>query len=45
MTSRPASAGFSGAGSVHHVAWASNLDEHVAWREKATAAPVPSRPR
>ena len=30
--------GLQGAGSVHHVAWASNLDEHVAWREKATAA-------
>ncbi|HTT93956.1 MAG TPA: VOC family protein [Solirubrobacterales bacterium] len=27
-----------GAGSVHHVAWASTVDEHLAWREKAIAA-------
>jgi len=27
-----------GAGSVHHVAWASNMDEHEAWREKAISA-------
>ena len=27
-----------GAGSVHHVAWASSVEEHMAWREKAIAA-------
>jgi glyoxalase family protein len=27
-----------GAGSVHHVAWASTIDDHAAWREKAIAA-------
>ena len=26
-----------GAGTVHHVAWASQLDEHEAWRERALA--------
>ncbi len=30
--------GLQGAGSVHHVAWASNLDDHLAWREKAAGA-------
>ena len=27
-----------GAGSVHHVAWASTMDDHEAWREKAISA-------
>ncbi len=27
-----------GAGSVHHVAWASTMDDHETWREKAVAA-------
>jgi glyoxalase family protein len=27
-----------GAGSVHHVAWASQMDEHTAWRERAISA-------
>lgn len=27
-----------GAGSVHHVAWASTMDDHETWREKAIAA-------
>jgi glyoxalase family protein len=27
-----------GAGSVHHVAWASSIEEHMAWRDKAIAA-------
>jgi glyoxalase family protein len=27
-----------GAGSVHHVAWASRPEEHMAWRDKAIAA-------
>ncbi|MGH2973538.1 MAG: VOC family protein [Solirubrobacterales bacterium] len=26
-----------GAGSIHHVAWASSIDEHDAWRERAVA--------
>jgi glyoxalase family protein len=29
--------GTGGAGTVHHVAWASNLDEHEAWRDRAMA--------
>jgi glyoxalase family protein len=27
-----------GAGSVHHIAWASKLDEHEQWRERAVSA-------
>jgi len=27
-----------GAGSVHHVAWASTIDEHESWRERAISA-------
>jgi glyoxalase family protein len=30
--------GRGGAGTVHHVAWASPMDEHEAWRERALAA-------
>ena len=30
----PAQRGLSGAGTVHHVAWASPMDEHEAWRER-----------
>ncbi len=40
----PAERPLQGAGSVHHVAWASSLDEHEAWREKAIeggAQPTP----
>ncbi len=33
-----------GAGSVHHVAWASTMDEHEAWREKAMGAGVQPTP-
>ncbi|HEX7254892.1 MAG TPA: VOC family protein [Gaiellaceae bacterium] len=29
--------GMPGAGTVHHVAWASNMDEHEAWRDRAMA--------
>ncbi|MGZ4430372.1 MAG: VOC family protein [Gaiellales bacterium] len=32
--------GRSGAGTVHHVAWASELEEHTAWRERVAAAGV-----
>jgi glyoxalase family protein len=34
----PAERGVQGAGSVHHVAWASSIEEHMAWRDKAIAA-------
>jgi glyoxalase family protein len=34
----PAERGLQGAGSVHHVAWASQPDEHMQWRDKALAA-------
>jgi glyoxalase family protein len=40
----PAERGVQGAGSVHHVAWASTLEEHMAWRQKALeagASPTP----
>jgi glyoxalase family protein len=40
----PADAGIGGAGTVHHVAWASTMDEHEAWRERvaqAGARPTP----
>jgi glyoxalase family protein len=33
----PAAPGIQGAGSVHHVAWASTPEEHMQWREKAVA--------
>ncbi|HVC75888.1 MAG TPA: VOC family protein [Candidatus Micrarchaeaceae archaeon] len=34
----PAARGLSGAGTVHHVAWSSTLDDHAAWRERVMAA-------
>jgi glyoxalase family protein len=34
----PAEPGLQGAGSVHHVAWASSLEEHMQWRQKAASA-------
>jgi glyoxalase family protein len=34
----PAERGVQGAGSVHHVAWASIPEEHMAWRDKAIEA-------
>ena len=33
----PAERGIPGAGTVHHVAWASSIDEHEAWRERVIA--------
>ncbi len=33
----PGEPGIQGAGSVHHVAWASTVEEHMQWREKAVA--------
>jgi glyoxalase family protein len=40
----PAERGLQGAGSVHHVAWASTPEEHMEWRQKAIdggAQPTP----
>jgi glyoxalase family protein len=40
----PAERGLSGAGTVHHVAWSSPMDEHDVWRERvaqAGARPTP----
>ena len=34
----PAERSLQGAGSVHHVAWASTIDEHEEWRERAISA-------
>jgi glyoxalase family protein len=34
----PAERPLQGAGSVHHVAWASKIDEHERWRERAISA-------
>jgi glyoxalase family protein len=34
----PEAHGLQGAGSVHHVAWASEIDEHEAWRDRVIAA-------
>ena len=33
----PADPGREGAGTVHHIAWASSMDEHLDWRERAIA--------
>jgi glyoxalase family protein len=30
--------GFGGAGTVHHIAWATQFDEHAAWRERISEA-------
>lgn len=35
---RSSERGFQGAGTVHHVAWASQMDEHEAWRERVVEA-------
>jgi glyoxalase family protein len=34
----PPERGLQGAGSVHHIAWASTIDEHEAWRDRVIAA-------
>jgi glyoxalase family protein len=34
----PAERGIGGAGTVHHVAWSSQMDEHEAWRERVARA-------
>ena len=43
-TAAPEAAGSSGAGTVHHVAWSSPMDDHEAWRqcaEQAGGRPTP----
>src|SRR5438874_2151045 len=40
----PEERGIGGAGTVHHVAWASTMEDHVAWRDRVIeggAAPTP----
>ena len=40
----PAERGLQGAGSVHHIAWASQIDDHEAWRDRVIekgARPTP----
>jgi glyoxalase family protein len=34
----PGERGLQGAGSVHHIAWASQIDDHEAWRDRVIAA-------
>ena len=34
----PAESGLQGAGTVHHIAWASHMDDHEAWRERVADA-------
>ncbi|MBA2474828.1 MAG: VOC family protein [Actinobacteria bacterium] len=34
----PAEVGMGGAGTVHHVAWASPMEDHAAWRERVAAS-------
>jgi glyoxalase family protein len=34
----PAERGLQGAGSVHHIAWASQMDDHEAWRDRVITA-------
>jgi glyoxalase family protein len=40
----PAERGLGGAGTVHHVAWSSPLDEHAAWHERVVAAGLQPSP-
>jgi glyoxalase family protein len=40
----PGAPGVQGAGSVHHVAWASTLDDHEEWRRRALAAGARATP-
>jgi glyoxalase family protein len=36
--------GFGGAGTIHHIAWASRMDDHVAWRARVLDAGMPATP-
>jgi glyoxalase family protein len=40
----PAERGLGGAGTVHHVAWSSSLEDHGAWHERVTAAGMQPSP-
>ncbi len=40
----PAERGLGGAGTVHHIAWTSSLEEHRAWHERVAAAGVHPSP-
>ena len=40
----PPERGLQGAGTVHHVAWASKPEEHMAWRERAMSAGAQATP-
>ncbi|HEY8082143.1 MAG TPA: ring-cleaving dioxygenase [Solirubrobacterales bacterium] len=40
----PTASSQQGAGSVHHVAWASNMGEHETWRERAISAGAHATP-
>jgi glyoxalase family protein len=40
----PAGAGTPGAGTVHHVAWATTMDEHEAWQRRVTEAGMHATP-
>jgi glyoxalase family protein len=40
----PAERGLAGAGTIHHVAWASPMDEHEDWRAQAVAAGAHATP-
>ena len=40
----PAERGVGGAGTVHHVAWSSSLDEHSAWHERVAGAAMNPSP-
>jgi glyoxalase family protein len=40
----PAERGLGGAGTVHHVAWASLMDEHEAWRQRVVDAGLQPTP-
>jgi glyoxalase family protein len=40
----PAERGLQGAGTVHHIAWASQIDDHEGWRERVAAAGMQPTP-
>jgi glyoxalase family protein len=40
----PAGAGVPGAGTVHHVAWASTMEDHEAWQRRVTEAGMRATP-
>ena len=40
----PAERGLGGAGTVHHVAWSSPMDEHATWHERVVAAGLQPSP-